>query len=63
MDDGLGDLRTDAADHAFGAHEARGGHGLKQMLGRPSVNHGNAGNVDDGEIETSLDDGIEPGFP
>jgi hypothetical protein len=49
VDDGLGDLRADAADDAIGAHQARGGDGLQSMLGHQRVDGGHAGDVDDGD--------------
>ena len=50
MDDGLGDLRADAAEDAVGAHQPRGRDRLDQMLGDQRVDGGHAGDVDDGDF-------------
>ena len=56
MNDGLRDLRTDAADQAIGAHQTRRGHGLQQVLRHQRIHHRDAGDIDDGEIRARLDD-------
>ncbi|CAM2160733.1 hypothetical protein PT2222_80317 [Paraburkholderia tropica] len=56
MHDGLRNLRTDAADDAVRAHQARGGDGLEQMLGDQRVDGRHAGDVDDRETRTGIDD-------
>src|SRR5580698_10572278 len=45
MNDGLRDLRPDAADDAFGAHKTRRRDGLQEMLCHQRIYGGNAGDV------------------
>ena len=59
MNDGLRNLRADAADQAIRAHQARRGHGLQQVLGYQRVHHRHAGDVDDGVVRPRLDDGVQ----
>ena len=56
VDHRLGDLRTDAADHAVGAHQPGGGDRLEQMLGHQGVDGRHAGDVDDGDLGALVDD-------
>ncbi len=62
MDDGLGDLRPDAGDDAVRAHQAGGGHGLQQVLGDQGVDGRHAGDVDDGDGRTGVDDALQQRF-
>src|SRR4051812_715343 len=57
--DGLRDLRADAADDAFGAHQADGADGLQQVLGHECVHRGDAGDVDDGQVGAGFDDALQ----
>ena len=50
VDDGLRDLRADAADDAVGAHQARRGDRLQQVLRHQRVDGRHAGDVDDGDL-------------
>ncbi len=54
-----GDLRADAADEAFGAHQPGGGDGFQQILGGESVDRRHAGNVDDGDLGLFVDDALQ----
>ena len=62
MDHRLRDLRADARDNAIRAHQPRGGHGLEQVLGNQGVHGRHAGDVDDGDLRTGLDDALEQRF-
>src|SRR5690348_5445353 len=59
MHDGLGDLRANAADDAVGAHEARRGHRLEQVLRGEGVDGRDAGDVEDRHLGPGLDDALE----
>src|SRR5665213_349231 len=62
MNHGLGDLRTDAADDAIGAHEARRRRRFQKMLRRQGIDRRHAGNVDDGDLGAFGDDRLEQIF-
>src|SRR5262249_29205683 len=62
VDDGLRDLRPDAADDALRAHEPGRGHGLQQMLGHQGVDGRHAGDVDDRDARAGVDDLLEQGL-
>jgi hypothetical protein len=62
VDDGLRDLRPDAADDAVGAHQADGRHGLEQVLRHQRVDGRHAGDVDDGDLGARLDDALQQRF-
>src|SRR5579883_2817798 len=59
MDEGLGDLRADAADDAVRAHEARGRDRLEQMLRHHRVDRGHARDVDDRDLGARADDPLQ----
>jgi hypothetical protein len=59
VDDGLRDLRPDAADDAFRAHQADGADGLEQVLRHQRVDGGHAGDVDDGQGGAGVDDALQ----
>jgi hypothetical protein len=59
MDDGLGDLRPDAADDAFRPHEPRRGHRLEQMLRYERVDGRHTGDVEDGDGRSGLHDALQ----
>src|SRR5262249_60584283 len=59
MHDGLRDLWPDAADDAVGAHESSSRYGLDQMLSHQGIDGWHAGDVDDGDLGSRLDDVIE----
>src|SRR5690606_33661314 len=56
LDDGLGDLRPDAANDTVGAHQSGGGNRFQQMLRHQGVHHGNAADIDDRDVRAGLDD-------
>ena len=58
----LGDLRPHAGDQALGAHEARGVHGIDQMLRRKGVHGRNARDVDDGHLCLGRGNPLEQGL-
>src|SRR5271155_322336 len=62
MDDGLRDLRPNAADDAIGPHQARGRDGLDQVLRHQCVDRWHPGNVDDRDLGARGDDLFEQVF-
>ena len=62
MDDGLRDLRPNAADDAVGPHQAGGRHGLDQVLRHQCVDGRHTGDVDDGDLGARGDDLFEQAF-
>ena len=59
VDDRLGDLGSDAADDALGAHEPGGPDRLEQVLGHEGVDGGHARNVDDGDRRSGVHDPLQ----
>ena len=59
VDDGLRDLRPDAADDAVGAHQPGGRDRLDQMLRHQRVDGRHAGDVDDGDLGAGVDDALQ----
>jgi len=59
MDDGLGDLRPDSADDAFGAHEADRRHGLHEVLRNQRVHRRHPGDVEDCDVRSGVDDSLQ----
>ena len=54
VNDRLGDLRTDPADDAVGAHEPRGGHCFQKMLSDQGVHRGYTGDIDNRDLGASV---------
>src|ERR1700722_14578747 len=59
MHDGGCNLRPDAADNAFGAHQARRRHGFHQVLRNQRVYRRYARDIDDGNAGARLDDALK----
>ena len=62
MDDGLRNLRADAADDAVGAHQPGGGDRFQQMLRDQRVDGGHARDVENGDLRAGVDDSLEQVF-
>ena len=56
VNDGLCNLRSDAADDAFGTHQAGSRNSLDEMLRNERIDRRHAGDVDDRELGTRRDD-------
>jgi hypothetical protein len=56
VNDGGGDLRTNATDDEIGAHEPAGSDGLEQLVRQESVDGGDAGDIDDRNGGSGFDD-------
>src|SRR5581483_8833775 len=54
-----GDLRPDAANDAFGAHQPGGSDGLEQVLRDQRIDRGNTGDIDDGDCGACFHDGLQ----
>ena len=62
MNDGLRDLRPDAADDAVGPHQPRRRNGLQQVLRRQRIDGRHAGDIDDGDFGAVIDDVLKKVF-
>ena len=62
VNDGLGNLRANAADDAIGAHQARGGDRLEQVLRHERIHRRHAGDVDDGDPRPGIDNALQQVF-
>jgi hypothetical protein len=62
VDDGLRDLRADAADNAISTHQPRRGDGLQEVLSGQRVNRGNTGDIDDRDRRAGIDDALKQVF-
>ncbi len=59
MDDGLCDLRTDAADNAIGTHQSGSRYSFDQMLRHKCVDRRDTRDVYDGDLSSRLHDVVK----
>ena len=62
MNDGLGNLRTNAANDAVGSHETRRRDRLQQVLRYQRIDERNTGDIDDGDVRTGIDNLLQETF-